>query len=204
MIVTFDRNPHLTEDQKIDSLARSVQLALNEKADKDTASQTFVDKDTAAQYVIKSALLDMVHPVGSYYETSDATFDPNATWGGTWVLEANGESSITDSGWLTLVNTNGRIIYRKIGKTVFVNGYGLQVTHNVVRATLPEGFRPDQRTTVAAAFPINKQTYANITTDGGINPIINGGGSESNWYFQAVFSTGEGESSGTNRWHRTA
>lgn len=23
-------------------------------------------------------------PVGSYYETSDATFDPNVAWGGTW------------------------------------------------------------------------------------------------------------------------
>lgn len=96
MIVTFDRNPHLTEDQKIDSLARSVQLALNEKADKDTASQTFVDKDTAAQYVIKSALLDMVHPVGSYYETSDATFDPNATWGGTWT-QVSGAALSTDA-----------------------------------------------------------------------------------------------------------
>lgn len=43
-------------------------------------------------YIIKakSALsenqsqLDFFYPIGSYYETSDATFDPNIRWGGTW------------------------------------------------------------------------------------------------------------------------
>ena len=29
-------------------------------------------------------LIDVFYPVGSYYETSDASFDPNITWGGTW------------------------------------------------------------------------------------------------------------------------
>lgn len=36
------------------------------------------------------ALFDFVYPVGSYYETSDTTFNPNNTWGGTWVLETAG------------------------------------------------------------------------------------------------------------------
>ena len=35
-------------------------------------------------------LFDMFYPVGSYYETSDATFDPNVQWRGTWVLETEG------------------------------------------------------------------------------------------------------------------
>ena len=35
-------------------------------------------------------LIDFFYPVGSYYETSDSSFDPNVTWGGTWVLEADG------------------------------------------------------------------------------------------------------------------
>lgn len=37
-----------------------------------------------------AAFLNMFYPVGSYYETSDTTFDPNDTWGGTWVLENPG------------------------------------------------------------------------------------------------------------------
>lgn len=32
--------------------------------------------------------LDYYYPVGSYYETSDANFDPNTAWGGTWTKYA--------------------------------------------------------------------------------------------------------------------
>ena len=37
-----------------------------------------------------TGLIDFFYPVGSYYETSDSTFDPNVSWGGTWYLEAEG------------------------------------------------------------------------------------------------------------------
>ena len=40
-------------------------------------------------------VLNMFYPVGSYYETSDSTFDPNVRWGGTWVLEAEGQVHIS-------------------------------------------------------------------------------------------------------------
>lgn len=33
-----------------------------------------------------AGLIDMFYPVGSYYETSDAEFDPNKSWGGKWEL----------------------------------------------------------------------------------------------------------------------
>ena len=32
-------------------------------------------------------LLEVFYPIGSYYETSDANFNPNTVWGGTWVKE---------------------------------------------------------------------------------------------------------------------
>lgn len=35
-------------------------------------------------------IINLFYPVGSYYETSDTTFNPNTAWGGTWVLEAEG------------------------------------------------------------------------------------------------------------------
>jgi hypothetical protein len=34
--------------------------------------------------LINRTSLDYYYPVGSYYETSDTTFDPNSAWGGTW------------------------------------------------------------------------------------------------------------------------
>ena len=33
----------------------------------------------------KVNLLDFFYPVGSVYETADANFNPNNTWGGTWL-----------------------------------------------------------------------------------------------------------------------
>lgn len=50
-----------------------------------------VNQQGIANISIQSlGLIDVFYPVGSYYETSDTTFDPNNTWGGTWVLETEG------------------------------------------------------------------------------------------------------------------
>jgi hypothetical protein len=40
-----------------------------------------------------STVLDY-YPVGSYYETSDASFDPNVSWGGTWLLDSAGKVTV--------------------------------------------------------------------------------------------------------------
>lgn len=61
-------------------------------------------KDKANQM---RALFDFVYPVGSYYETSDATFDPNTAWGGTWSLEAEGLVHIGAGSNYTLGDTGG-------------------------------------------------------------------------------------------------
>lgn len=50
-----------------------------------------MDKEYTGQKTIDtSTLIDMFYPVGSYYETSDTTFNPNTAWGGTWILETEG------------------------------------------------------------------------------------------------------------------
>lgn len=45
----------------------------------------FLDKEG-----LTKTLVDFFYPIGSYYETSDVTFNPNLTWGGTWVKESEG------------------------------------------------------------------------------------------------------------------
>ena len=42
-------------------------------------------------------LINVIYPVGTYYETSDATFNPNTAWGGTWVLEEDGTVLVSKS-----------------------------------------------------------------------------------------------------------
>lgn len=45
--------------------------------------------------LLTGSLINMFYPVGSYYETSDTTFDPNTDWGGTWQLETEGQVHIS-------------------------------------------------------------------------------------------------------------
>lgn len=39
-------------------------------------------------------LIDLFYPVGTYYETSDTSFNPNTAWGGTWVEDTNGKVTV--------------------------------------------------------------------------------------------------------------
>ena len=40
------------------------------------------------------SLIDFFYPIGSYYETSNTSFDPNVSWGGTWVEDSAGRFTI--------------------------------------------------------------------------------------------------------------
>lgn len=78
-------------------------------------STTVQPNTTITNYIIKakSALsenqsqLDFFYPVGSCYETSDSTFNPNIKWGGTWELKTISDNYILEEG------TSGIWTYRK-------------------------------------------------------------------------------------------
>lgn len=53
------------------------------------------------------ANIDFFYPVGSYYETSNADFDPNVTWGGTWILENEGQVHVSAGSNYTIGDTGG-------------------------------------------------------------------------------------------------
>ena len=65
-------------------------------------------------YIIKNLrggqqlLVDLFYPVGTYYETSIESFDPNISWGGTWVLDTKGQTLVSksDSGIFSVLNGN--------------------------------------------------------------------------------------------------
>ena len=42
--------------------------------------------------------LEQIYPRGSYYETSDSTFDPNGTWPGTWTSETRLDDAVIEEG----------------------------------------------------------------------------------------------------------
>lgn len=49
-----------------------------------------------------NSLLPIFYPVGSYYETSDTTFNPNTEWGGTWELEIAGQVHVSSGSGYTV------------------------------------------------------------------------------------------------------
>lgn len=59
---------------------------------------------------INTGLLNLIYPVGCYFETSDDDFNPNTSWGGTWELETDGtvlvsKSSESESAFNTTVGS---------------------------------------------------------------------------------------------------
>lgn len=57
--------------------------------------------------ILTSNLINIFYPVGSYYDTSDSSFDPNTSLGGTWTSEQIKDDEIVEQG------TNGIWTYRK-------------------------------------------------------------------------------------------
>lgn len=58
---------------------------------------------------VSQDLIDLFHPVGEYYETSNIDFNPNTEWGGTWVEDTAGKVTVAkDNGtFKTLGNVVG-------------------------------------------------------------------------------------------------
>ena len=156
------------------------------------------------------SIVNVIYPVGSYYETTDTTFDPNVSFGGTWVLEAEGLVHVSGGSTYTVSNLDqdggsSSITYTPAGT---VGGHSLTV---------------DQ-------MPAHSHRVAWVTTNNGSNksatydgqPFVRSGLQESNTYQASSNSKGSGSAhshgfTGTeatldtmqpykvvNRWHRTA
>ena len=83
-----------------------------------------------SQNIDWTTFLDMIYPVGSYYETSDTTFNPNTAWGGTWVEDDSGRVLVSkkSSGSMATVGaTGGSENHRHDFKVGMVRYYGALV-----------------------------------------------------------------------------
>ncbi len=78
------------------------------------SSETITRNDLKAildEVLPSPSFMDFFYPVGSYYETSDTSFDPNVSWGGTWVLDSAGKVTVArdanDADFDTVGETGG-------------------------------------------------------------------------------------------------
>ena len=120
-------------------------------------------------YIIKAsstisehqATVDFFYPVGSYYETSDSTFDPNTTWGGTWTTETT--AHIIDEG------TSGIWKYKKWSDGTY-EAWGYYQANNLVLTTSSAGTYYGSSQNILYpnihVGPLISSTYGNTTSQG--------------------------------------
>lgn len=137
---------------------------------------------------LSQKMIDFFYPVGSYYETSNTSFNPNTSWGGTWVEDSKGRSTIGFDSNQTEFNS--------VGKT------GGEKTHTLTINEIPShahytsnynGGGKTQNNPTTNAGVHGDQNYWNFY-NAGLSNYVGGGNSHNNLQPYVV----------VKRWHRTA
>ena len=151
-----------------------------------------------------AAFLNMFYPVGSYYETSDTTFNPNVTWGGTWILETEGQVHIS-SGSNYLVNGAGT--NTSDGGSPYIQAH----THAFTQPKIPNHHHSMGNIWSNGTGSSQAYQYSNSRTLMTRNTATDGGGGACTGGAVGAVSGATTGNDGNmppyiivNRWHRTA
>lgn len=136
-------------------------------------------------------IFDLIYPVGSYYETSNTSFNPNNEWSGTWTRMRDG---------VVLVSESAGSAAGTAAPVWNVGDKDGEYWH-----TLTEDEMPSHQHT-------NNSIYATTPGTGTtIGIAVSGGTGTVNWYADNTGFKGEGKSHNNiqpslcvARWHRTA
>lgn len=90
-----------------------------------------LDEKKLLTKILGRLTLDYTHPVGSYYETYDTSFDPNVFWGGTWYLETAGMVHVSAG---TGYNISGALNNTQDGGSPYIQDH----THGFTNPTVPQ------------------------------------------------------------------
>lgn len=162
-------------------------------------------------------LLPIFYPIGSYYETSDTTFNPNTEWGGTWELEVAGQVHVSSgTGYAvsgaTTNTTDG-------GASTVALQIANMPAHNHNSKSLSGSFNIRGNSTSATMILgwSGIVTKTNYTWSGSHSHVDMPGGSNPNAETVTINATHTHDSQGSgtahnnmqpyivvNRWHRTA
>lgn len=146
---------------------------------------TVTDPRVISPSVFKSSVLDIFYPVGSYFETSDTSFDPNTAWGGTWEKEVAGQ------------------VHVSAGGTYYVSGANINTSDGGERThTLTINEMPAHNHGLALSGGSTTGSYMTYTYGAekklysGTEFVANTGGGQAHNIMQPYIVV--------NRWHRTA
>lgn len=99
-VITTEREARISADNSINQRLTQETTALSNKVNKNTSDITSINS-TIDEY------WKTIYPVGSIYISTNATFNPNTAWGGTWVKTANGRCLIGANDTYPIGSTGG-------------------------------------------------------------------------------------------------
>ena len=143
-----------------------------------------------------TALLNLFYPVGSYYETSDAEFNPNTSWGGTWKLDNDGTVLVSKS------LEAGSVFATNLSTVVG------EEKHKLTTDEMPHHYHHDIELSGRHLTSWNQKTGS--TTIFSLESLVSSDGVENQNYFTTGYSGGDKAHSNVqpskvvNRWHREA
>lgn len=168
-------------------------------ADKAVDTSKIADKAVTTAKIDMKALLDVFYPVGSYYETTNNSFDPNVEWGGTW--------NKTDTAGKFLVGMDANdwdfdLPGWGLGNKTHAHGYGMKFGEYYgyfsVNPKLQNGYAGTW------ASPVTQSTAENWTE----TTLTTGSSTKSNTTYtvtaNTTYTSGLPPYSVAIRWHRTA
>lgn len=142
---------------------------------------------------MQKLLVDLIYPVGTYYETSEIDFNPNTAWGGTWALENDGTVLVSKSSKVASIFNDdiGTVVGKEKHNHTLSSAYamiGTDASSNTLDSIkYVEGYTYNS-TAKAQSFSFTSGTTTSATALGGQTD------SESNVQPSKII----------NRWHRTA
>lgn len=163
-----------------------------------------------------SGLSGILYPVGSYYETSDANFDPSVAWGGTWTVQTPADVLATSKD----VTVSSAASYYSDTVTLLANTKYIILSHTnggqsssintmsqieVRSGTASAVYNPVSRTTTAGGQGVTSWAY--IRTGSGsvtVSARCYGYYTTSHTENVRLVAIPLDKSVGAYRWHRTA
>lgn len=115
-------------------------------------------------------LINILHPVGEYFSTSDATFNPNTAWCGVWTLENDGTVLVSKS------DESGSAFNINVGNVVGEEKHKLTIGElaehgHIVRTT--DGAAVGKIVGVAVPFNYDGEANRDTSKTGGDQPHNN-------------------------------
>lgn len=121
--ITTEREARISADNSINQKLTQETTALSNKVDDNTSQITSLRSMLAAYW-------KTIYPIGSIYISTNVNFNPQTTWGGTWVKTAKGRCLIGANDTYPLGSTGGEEMHYLTGNEMPPHGHSAGKVYN--------------------------------------------------------------------------